>query len=281
MHDQHLAIGRRTGANPDHRDLHRLGDLFGQHAGHALQQQHGGAGLLQGDGIGAQLARLGFLAALDLEAAEQVDRLRGQAEMRADRHAHLCQAGDRLRQPGPTLQLDHVCAGLHQADRVGKGLGHGMAGFEGQVGDDQGTFVTAFHAGRVIGHFLVADRQGAVVTLQYHSERISDQKHVHAGLAGGVGEGGVVAGQHGDLLAALLQPLQGGQGYIRHGKAPRWAGDEPARGKRPLIVRMGWLEVNCRCYRIVTALLPLPNAAPPAVARAVYAHPRRPSSAFR
>ena len=47
--------------------------------------------------------------------------------MRADRHAHLCQAGDRLRQPGPTLQLDHVCAGLHQADRVGKGLGHGMA----------------------------------------------------------------------------------------------------------------------------------------------------------
>ncbi|MNP82870.1 hypothetical protein D3C76_1816450 [compost metagenome] len=52
--------------------------------------------------------------------------------------------------------------------------------------------------------------------LQDIAERIADQQHLDAGRAGGCGEGRVVAGQHDDLLAVLLETAQSGEGDISH-----------------------------------------------------------------
>ena len=41
---QHLAVGVAAGADADYRNLHGTGDACGQLAGHAFEQQHGGAG---------------------------------------------------------------------------------------------------------------------------------------------------------------------------------------------------------------------------------------------
>ncbi|MCY1554235.1 hypothetical protein D9M68_907950 [compost metagenome] len=120
-------------------------------------------------------------------------------------------------------------AGLHQHGGIVQCLFAGGVSHEGQVDEDQRTLVAAFDAGGVVGHIGDADRQGAVMPLQHHAEGIADQQHVDAGLAGGLGESGVIAGQHGDLLAALLEALQGGQGNVRHENRPH-SGVQQAAG---------------------------------------------------
>ncbi len=138
--------------------------------------------------------------------------------MRADRDAALGQQADRIGQPQRPFNLDHVRAGLHQQGAVDHGLLGGGVGHERQVGEDQGIAVTAFDGGHVISHFCGGDRQGAVVALQNHAEGVAHQQHFDAGLVAGVGEGRVVAGQHGDFFTFLLQTLQGGQGDGWHEK---------------------------------------------------------------
>ncbi|MOA49028.1 hypothetical protein D3C78_1718570 [compost metagenome] len=54
------------------------------------------------------------------------------------------------------------------------------------------------------------------MALQDHAQGIADQQHFHAGLAGSLGKRGIVGGQHGDLLAFLLEPQQGAYGYLWH-----------------------------------------------------------------
>ncbi|MNT73759.1 hypothetical protein D3C72_2125030 [compost metagenome] len=107
-------------------------------------------------------------------------------------------------------------AGLHQGGAIGERLFEAGVGHEGQVADDQRALVTALHSRGVVGHVGHADRQGAVVTLQDHAEGVAHQQYIHAGLAGSLGEGGIVGRQHGDFLAFELELLQGGQGHIRH-----------------------------------------------------------------
>ncbi|MNW20978.1 hypothetical protein D3C71_2216390 [compost metagenome] len=54
------------------------------------------------------------------------------------------------------------------------------------------------------------------MALQDHAQRVAHQQHFDAGLAGDLGEGSVVAGQHGDFFTLGLEAMQGGQGYFRH-----------------------------------------------------------------
>ncbi|MNR51027.1 hypothetical protein D3C85_1706370 [compost metagenome] len=56
------------------------------------------------------------------------------------------------------------------------------------------------------------------MTLQDHAQGVTDQQDFHAGATGSLGEGRVVAGQHGYFLTLGLEALQGGQGYIWHEK---------------------------------------------------------------
>mgnify|MGYP003704773809 CR=1 FL=1 len=51
-----------------------------------------------------------------------------------------------------------------------------------------------------LGH---ADRQGGVMALQHHAQRVADQQAFHAGLVHGLSEDGVVAGDHGEFFATL------------------------------------------------------------------------------
>ncbi len=59
------------------------------------------------------------------------------------------------------------------------------------------------------------------MALQDHAQGVANQQHIDTRLAGRMGEGGVIAGQHGDLFTVLLEALQGGQGNVRHFKGPR------------------------------------------------------------
>ncbi len=215
---QHLAIGGVAGTDPDYRDIYRLGDFFGQLAGHAFEQQHRRASLLQCNRIGAHLPRLVFIAALDFVATEDIDRLWGQAQVRAHRDAPLGQQPNRIGQPQRALDLDHVGTGLHQHGAVGHGLFEGGVGHEWQVGENQCIGVTAFDGGHMVGHLGGGHRQRAVVTLQHHAEGIAHQQHFDTGLIAGVGESCVIAGQHGDFLTFLLETLQRGQGNSWHEK---------------------------------------------------------------
>ena len=81
--------------------------------------------------------------------------------------------------------------------------------------------MAALDAGGVVDHIVEGYRQGAVMTLQHHAEGIADEQHLDAGLTGGLGEGGIVGGQHGDLFATLLEPLKGREADIRHARGPR------------------------------------------------------------
>ena len=146
--------------------------------------------------------------------------MRGQAQVGAGGDATLGQQADGLGQPAGAFEFDHVCTGLHQGCTVMQRLFGGGIGHKGQVRENQRATVAAFDAGDVVSHIGNADRQGAVMALQDHAQGVADQQHLDSGLAGNLGEGGVVAGQHGDFLTALLEALQGGQGYIRHGNRP-------------------------------------------------------------
>ncbi|MNR35513.1 hypothetical protein D3C85_1533640 [compost metagenome] len=54
------------------------------------------------------------------------------------------------------------------------------------------------------------------MALQDIAERVADQQHLDAGRASGCGEGGVVAGQHDDLHAVLLELLQCSESDVSH-----------------------------------------------------------------
>ena len=85
--DLPVALGR--GADADGRDRDALGDPRGERLGQRLE--HDGEGARLGDGLGIVLERrpFGAVAALRLEAAERVDRLRRQADMAHHRNAAL------------------------------------------------------------------------------------------------------------------------------------------------------------------------------------------------
>ncbi|RMS30147.1 hypothetical protein ALP68_05008 [Pseudomonas ficuserectae] len=216
---QYLAVGSAACANTDDRNFHRLGDFFGEFARHTLQQDHRCARLFQRDRVGTHLPCLCFQSTLNLVAAQYVDCLRRQAHVCAHRDAAFCQQTDRLGQPSSAFDLDHVRTCLHQRRAVDEGLLQRGVGHERQVGENHGALITAFHTRNVVRGFGGRDGQGAVVTLQDHAQRVAYQQHFDTGLAGGVGEGCVVAGQHGDFLTLLLHGQQRRNGYVRHVKS--------------------------------------------------------------
>ncbi|MNP31017.1 hypothetical protein D3C76_1241200 [compost metagenome] len=158
------------------------------------------------------------MAPLDLVAAQDIDRLRRQAHVGANRNAALGKQAYGICQPGCAFELDHVCAGLHQHGAVGERLVGGGISHEWQVSQNQRALIAALDAGNVVGHFSRGDRQRAVVPLQYHAQGVAHEQDLNAGLAGGLREGRVVAGQHGYFLTLELQALQGGQGNVWHEK---------------------------------------------------------------
>ncbi len=112
-----------------------------------------------------------------------------------------------------------MCARLHQRRAVDQGLLQCGVGHERQVGENHCALVAAFHACNVVRRFSGGNRQGAVVALQDHAQRVAYQQHFDTRLGGRVGEGCVVAGEHGDFFTLLLHGQQRRNGYVRHVKS--------------------------------------------------------------
>ncbi|KAG0751085.1 hypothetical protein G6F24_014655 [Rhizopus arrhizus] len=136
MQYQHLAIALRAGADADGRHVHRRRDLGSDRGRHAFEHHDAGAGSGHGPGIFHQLAR-GIASALDLEATQAQHRLRGQAQMRADRDLALDQIADDVDLEAGTFDLDHLGTGLQQLQRgIQRAFGRSV-GAKRQVGHQQ------------------------------------------------------------------------------------------------------------------------------------------------
>ena len=214
---QHLAVATGAGADADGRDRAGGGDLRGQCGRHAFQHQQGGAGFGHGERILAQPGGGGILAALHLEAAEAVHRLRGQAQMAANGDFALDQVADRVQLVAGAFQLDHARAGLDEAHRGGVRFERRAVGTEREIGDLQRALRAAGDRSGVVDDVVDAHGQGRIVALHHHAQRIADQDQVAAVVVQHAGEAGVVAGQHHQLAAfgARLREHRHRPGFLR------------------------------------------------------------------
>ena len=212
--DQHLAVAADARADADGGDGELPGDALGDLGRDALEHHRVGAGVLERAGVGDQPLGAAVLATLDLEAAQLVERLRGQADVTHDRDAARHQAPDQLGVLGAALELDRVSAALlDQASGRGQGrLDAGLVRHERHVADHVSPVRAARHRAGVIDDLVEGDRQGGLVALDDHAQRVADQEQVGVALVEQTREGRVVAGQHGDLLAAPLHLAQGVDG---------------------------------------------------------------------
>jgi hypothetical protein len=95
-------------------------------------------GILQGQRVVLQALRSGFTLALHLVTAEDVYRLRRQADVAADRDAALDEEFDGRCHFAAAFELDHLGTGRHQRDGVAEGLFRRfLIAAEGHVGDDE------------------------------------------------------------------------------------------------------------------------------------------------
>ena len=103
------------------------------------------------------------------------------------------------------LELDHARpALLHQAHRIRQRELARRIAHEGQIGDQKRPMQSACHRGAVVDHVIHGHRHGRVMSLDDHAEGVADQRDVDPGLIQPHRKAGVINGQAGDLLAALL-----------------------------------------------------------------------------
>ena len=217
MQHQHLASRAIARANADGvASAQGLRQFGGQSSWHHFQHQHAGAGLLQGQGIFVQLGGSGRLAALHPVAAQGVHGLRREAQMRTHRNAALHQEMHGVGRPIAAFKFHHVGPGLHQHHGAAQRLFGGLVvGAKGQVANHPSGALdaaqTAHHAFGVVAHGFQTDTRGAVQTLADHAQRVAHQNAFHASSIGHGGEGGVVGGDHGDLVASRSHVVQARQ----------------------------------------------------------------------
>ena len=155
-----------------------------------------------------------FIATLHLVATKHRHRLRRQTQMGADRDAALDQEAHGSCSPAATFKLDHMRARLHQTQGASKGLLRALVvAAKGQIGDQPGTLATTCDTSGVIDHLVEQHGHGAGLALQHHAERVTHQQRLDAGLFQHRGESGVIAGQHGDLVAAGMHVQQALQAH--------------------------------------------------------------------
>src|SRR5690606_30928291 len=179
-------------------------------------------------------------------AAEDVHRLRGEAEV-----AHHGDAGrdhrlDLRDDPAAALQLDRVRAGLLEEPGGGpQRLGHvRLVRAERQVGDHHGALGAADDGGGERDQVVHGHGDGRVVPVHHHRGGVADEQHGDAHLVEDPRGERVVRGEHGPLLVPLL-----GGGDVAYG--------DPSAARTA--VERGGLCGGCGCRHARTSGLEAPR----------------------
>src|SRR6185312_4783857 len=145
-----------------------------------------------------------------LQDAEFIDTLGGKAEMADDGNACGEDAVHRFEDLFTAFDLDAMGAGLlHDADGRGQRLfGIGLVRAKGEIDNHERAVDTSHHRRGVIDHLVEGDGQGGLMPGHDIGGRIAHENNVDACRVEDPGKGVVVGGDHGDLFAVGLHPLQ-------------------------------------------------------------------------
>ena len=172
---------------------------------HRLELQHEAAGVLDGERVLQDLHGGVCRAALDLEAAEHGDGVRGQADVRGggDAGVHKCFQDVRLR--FAALRLDRIRAGLlHEARGIGERPVDRVVTLVGHAPEHEGVGRAAADRLGVHHHHVHGRRDGRGMAMRDHSQAVADHGDIDAGHLRPLGAR-VVRHRHVDhLLAGLL-----------------------------------------------------------------------------
>jgi hypothetical protein len=201
---EHLAIAVAAGPDADGRHVDGVGHHGGHPVGHALEDDGEAPRRGQGLGVGDQRQGGVVLAALDLEPAHGVERLRRQAEVAHHRDLGVDQGLDDRQALAAAFQLHGLGTGPDERRRVADGLvDRGVVAHPGQVAHDEWRRAVGGRGGeappdggRVVGDVVDAHLQGVVVAQDHHRHGVADQDHVDAGGMRLARAGGVVGGDH-------------------------------------------------------------------------------------
>ena len=227
--DLDFTVAADAGADPDGGDAQLGGDLLAQGGGDGFQHDREGASALQGAGVVQHLGGGGVGFALHLVSTELLDGLGREAEVPHDGDTggdeSLDDAGDAF----AALQLDGGRAALlEETDGVAHRLVLvGLVGAEGHIGNDEGALGAAHDGLGVMDDFVHGDGHGGVVAQDDHAQGIANEDAGNTGLIDETGAGVVVAGDHGETLAAILECAQAVDGASGHGGGP-----PPTRNRR-------------------------------------------------
>ena len=136
-------------------------------------------------------------------------RLRGESDVPDHWDACRHDTRDGLRDRLAALQLDGLNAAfLHQSARGPQRIvARDLVRHERQVTDQVGPFGTTGHACAVIDHVVQRHRQGVVMTLHDHAQRVAHENHVRTRHVDQACHGRVVGGDHHKpLVVGLLLP---------------------------------------------------------------------------
>ncbi len=208
------------------RDLAR--DLGGQRLGHAFEDDRKSARIGNGLGVGLDGGPFGLGTALRLEAAEDLDHLRGEPDMAHHRDAALAEIVDGLGDAFAAFHLDRGAAGLLDDARgvAERNLRALLVGAERHVDDDERMPGAAHHRLAVGDHHVERDAQRVVHAVHHHAQAVADQHQIDMIVEKTRGVG-VVAGQAHDRPRVLVRADLGnsdafGFGDDGHGFLPAW-----------------------------------------------------------
>ena len=201
MHDQHLAVAVHARADADSGNREAGGDPGGHVFRDAFEHDRERAGLLDGLSVGEQSSRRLFVPPLQLIPPEDVDGLRGQAQVSDDRDAGGDQRLDLGANLRPTFELHRRRSLLQEPPGVPQCVHRPrLIGEERQVHGDERPPDSSDHGAGVMDHVLQRHREGRFIPQDHHPQRIAHQHHVHPGLVHQAGSRIIIGSDHDDLL---------------------------------------------------------------------------------
>ncbi len=202
MKHLHLTVTGSPRADANRRDVQPPRDQLGKLRWHRFEHDGERARRLDRLRVADQLLGGVEVAPLHAEAADLVDALRHQADVRHHRDSGVDHAVDRLRQRLAAFHLDRVDAALlHQPPGVGERLlDADVIAHKGHVADHQRLVRHPRDDAGVVDDVVERHRDRELVPLNHHAQRVADQQHRHARRLADARAHRVVSRQHHDRL---------------------------------------------------------------------------------